>query len=78
MDKEALVQKLLYKSLKEYHSILDDFEYGRYPIDYSFVFEELMFMKLLDLDVIEDAYYNTTIQYFLNNARTNKVFAAKK
>ena len=75
MDKDSLLDKLLYKALNEYHSILDDFEYGRYPIDYSFVFEEIMFIKLLDVDVLEDSYFNSILQYFLNNGRNNKVFA---
>ena len=52
------LDRLLEKALEEFNEILEDFEYGRYPIDYSFLFEELQFMKLLDTDCIKDSYFN--------------------
>ena len=75
MDKDALLKKLLYKTLSELHLVLEDFEYGRYPIEYSFVFEEVMFMKLLDMDKLKDSYLNATTQYFLNNDYTTRTFS---
>ena len=68
------LDRLLEKALEEFNEILEDFEYGRYPIDYSFLFEELQFMKLLDTDCIKDSYYNSILEYFLNNGLNNTTF----
>jgi hypothetical protein len=68
------LDRLLEKALEEFNEILEDFEYGRYPIDYSFLFEELQFMKLLDTDCIKDSYFNSILEYFLNNGLNNTTF----
>ena len=68
------LDRLLEKALEEFNEILEDFEYGRYPIDYSFLFEELQFMKLLDIDCIKDSYFNSILEYFLNNGLNNTTF----
>lgn len=68
------MDRLLEKALEEFNEILEDFEYGRYPIDYSFLFEELQFMKLLDTDCIKDSYFNSILEYFLNNGLNNTTF----
>lgn len=68
------LDRLLEKALEEFNEILEDFEYGRYPIDYSFLFEELQFMKLLDADCIKDSYFNSILEYFLNNGLNNTTF----
>lgn len=68
------LNRLLEKALEEFNEILEDFEYGRYPIDYSFLFEELQFMKLLDTDCIKDSYFNSILEYFLNNGLNNTTF----
>lgn len=68
------LDRLLEKALEEFNEILEDFEYGRYPIDYSFLFEELQFMKLLDTNCIKDSYFNSILEYFLNNGLNNTTF----
>ncbi len=68
------LDRLLEKALEEFNEILEDFEYGKYPIDYSFLFEELQFMKLLDTDCIKDSYFNSILEYFLNNGLNNTTF----
>lgn len=68
------LDRLLEKALEEFNEILEDFECGRYPIDYSFLFEELQFMKLLDTDCIKDSYFNSILEYFLNNGLNNTTF----
>lgn len=68
------LDRLLEKALEEFNEILEDFEYGKYPIDYSFLFEELQFMKLLDTDCIKDPYFNSILEYFLNNGLNNTTF----
>ena len=68
------LDRLLEKALEEFNEILEDFEYGRYPIDYSFLFEELQFMKLLDTDCIKASYFNSILEYFLNNGLNNTTF----
>lgn len=68
------INRLLNKALAEFDQVLEDFEYGSYPIDYSFVFEELQFMKLLDIDCIKDSYFNAILEYFLNNGQNNNTF----
>lgn len=68
------VDRLLDKVLQEFHMLLSQYELGKYPIDYSFIFEELQFLKLLDIDCIKDTYFNSLLEYFLNNEYTNTVF----
>ena len=67
-------EQLLNKALDEFHALLTAYELGRYPIDYSFIFEELQFLKLLDIDCVEDSYFNALTEYFLNNEYPNTVF----
>ena len=68
------LNRLLTKTLAEFDQVLEDFEYGRYPIDNSFVFEELQFMKLLDIDCVKDSYFNAILEYFLSNGQSNNTF----
>lgn len=68
------VEQLFKKVLNEYDALLTDFELGRYPIDYSFLFEEIQFLKLLDIDCVKDSYFNSILEYFLNNDNTNTIF----
>lgn len=67
-------EQLLDKVLQEFHMLLEAYELGKYPIDYSFIFEELQFLKLLDINCIKDTYFNSLLEYFLNNEYTNTVF----
>lgn len=63
MDK---INQLLEKVIKDYHSLIEEYQYGNY-IDESFIVEEVLFLKYNEIDCIKDPLFNSIIEYFLNN-----------
>lgn len=63
MDK---INQLLEKAIKDYHSLIEKYQYGNY-IDESFIVEEVLFLKYNEIDCIKDPLFNSIIEYFLNN-----------
>lgn len=57
---------LLDKTLRDFHSLIEEYQYGNY-IDESFITEEVLFLKYNDIDCIQDSLFNSIIEYFLNN-----------
>lgn len=63
MDK---LEQLLEKTIKDFHSLIEEYQYGNY-IDESFIVEEVLFLKYNDIDCLKDSFFNSIIEYFLNN-----------
>lgn len=63
MDK---INQLLEKAIKDYHSLIEEYQYSNY-IDESFIVEEVLFLKYNEIDCIKDPLFNSIIEYFLNN-----------
>lgn len=71
MDYRDKLDTLLDKMIKEYMSIIRQYEKGHSDVDYSNLFEEFMFLKLLSLDdCINYDRFNSIIEYFLSNDYT--------
>lgn len=60
------IDQLLEKIIKDYHSLIEEYQYGNY-IDESFIVEEVLFLKYNEIDCIKDLLFNSIIEYFLNN-----------
>lgn len=60
------IDQLLEKTIKDYHSLIEEYQYGNY-IDESFIVEEVLFLKYNEIDCIKDPLFNSIIEYFLNN-----------
>ncbi len=60
------IDQLLEKTIKDYHSLIEEYQYGNY-IDESFIVEEVLFLKYNEIDCIKDLLFNSIIEYFLNN-----------
>lgn len=60
------IDKLLEKTIKDYHSLIEEYQYGNY-IDESFIVEEVLFLKYNEIDCVKDLLFNSIIEYFLNN-----------
>lgn len=60
------IDQLLEKTIKDYHSLIEEYQYGNY-IDESFIVEEVLFLKYNDIDCLKDSFFNSIIEYFLNN-----------
>lgn len=63
MDK---LEQLLEKTIKDFHSLIEEYQYGNY-VDESFIVEEVLFLKYNDIDCLKDSFFNSIIEYFLNN-----------
>lgn len=60
------IDQLLEKTIKDYHSLIEEYQYGNY-IDESFIVEEVLFLKYNEIDCVKDLMFNSIIEYFLNN-----------
>lgn len=60
------IDQLLEKTIKDYHSLIEEYQYGNY-IDESFIVEEVLFLKYNEIDCIKDLLFDSIIEYFLNN-----------
>ena len=60
------IDQLLEKTIKDYHSLIEEYQYGNY-LDESFIVEEVLFLKYNEIDCIKDPLFNSIIEYFLNN-----------
>lgn len=60
------IDQLLEKTIKDYHSLIEEYQYGNY-IDESFIVEEVLFFKYNEIDCVKDLLFNSIIEYFLNN-----------
>lgn len=60
------IDQLLEKTIKDYHSLIEEYQYGNY-IDESFIVEEVLFLKYNEIDCVKDLLFNFIIEYFLNN-----------
>lgn len=60
------IDQLLEKTIKDYHSLIEEYQYGNY-IDESFIVEEVLFLKYNEMDCVKDLLFNSIIEYFLNN-----------
>nr|DAE68199.1 MAG TPA: hypothetical protein [Caudoviricetes sp.] len=60
------IDQLLEKTIKDYHSLIEEYQYGNY-IDESFIVEEVLFLKYNEIDCVKDLLFNSIIEYFLNN-----------
>lgn len=60
------IDQLLGKTIKDYHSLIEEYQYGNY-IDESFIVEEVLFLKYNEIDCVKDLLFNSIIEYFLNN-----------
>ena len=60
------IDQLLEKTIKNYHSLIEEYQYGNY-IDESFIVEEVLFLKYNEIDCVKDLLFNSIIEYFLNN-----------
>lgn len=60
------IDQLLEKAIKDYYSLIEEYQYGNY-IDESFIVEEVLFLKYNEIDCIKDPLFNSIIEYFLNN-----------
>lgn len=60
------IDQLLEKTIKDYHFLIEEYQYGNY-IDESFIVEEVLFLKYNEIDCIKDPLFNSIIEYFLNN-----------
>lgn len=60
------INQLLEKTIKDYHSLIEEYQYGNY-IDESFIVEEVLFLKYNEIDCVKDLLFNSIIEYFLNN-----------
>lgn len=60
------IDQLLEKTIKDYHSLIEEYQYGNY-IDESFIIEEVLFLKYNEIDCVKDLLFNSIIEYFLNN-----------
>lgn len=60
------IDQLLEKTIKDCHSLIEEYQYGNY-IDESFIVEEVLFLKYNEIDCIKDPLFNSIIEYFLNN-----------
>lgn len=60
------IDQLLEKTIKDYHSLIEEYQYGNY-IDESFIVEEVLFLKYNEIDCVKDLPFNSIIEYFLNN-----------
>lgn len=67
------IDQLLEKTIKDYHSLIEEYQYGNY-IDESFIVEEVLFLKYNEIDCIKDLLFNSIIEYFLNNDYQNTKF----
>lgn len=65
--KKTRVDKLWDKIYLEFQDVLFKMEWGKYPVDFHFILEEIYFLKLLEVDCIQDSYYISTFEYFLAN-----------
>lgn len=61
------ISQLLDKSISDYLNLIESYQYGDYPINYSLIFEEIMFLKYLGIDCMKESTMNSIIEYFLNN-----------
>lgn len=61
------IDMLLNKIMHEYIDLIHQFEKGHSETDYSLIFEELQFLKVISDNCISDDRFNTIIDYFLNN-----------
>lgn len=62
------LELLLSKVISEYEDLIKEYYKGHSGVNYSLIFEELQFMKLLTLDnCMSDSYFNSIIEYFLTN-----------
>lgn len=61
------IDMLLNKIIHEYIDLIHQFEKGHSETDYSLIFEELQFLKVISDNCISDDRFNTIIDYFLNN-----------
>ena len=43
------IDQLLEKTIKDYHSLIEEYQYGNY-IDESFIVEEVLFLKYNEID----------------------------
>lgn len=60
------IDQLLEKTIKDYHSLIEEYQYGNY-IDESFIVEEVLFLKYNEIDCVKNLLFNSIIEYFLNN-----------
>ena len=60
------IDQLLEKTIKDYHSLIEEYQYGNY-IDESFIVEEVLFLKYNEIYCVKDSLFNSIIEYFLNN-----------
>lgn len=60
------IDQLLEKTIKDYHSLIEEYQYGNY-INESFIVEEVLFLKYNEIDCVKDLLFNSIIEYFLNN-----------
>ena len=60
------IDQLLEKTIKDYHSLIEEYQYGNY-IDESFIVEEVLVLKYNEIDCVKDLLFNSIIEYFLNN-----------
>ena len=60
------IDQLLEKTIKDYHSLIEEYQYGNY-IDERFIVEEVLFLKYNEIDCVKDLLFNSIIEYFLNN-----------
>lgn len=67
------IDQLLEKTIKDYHSLIEEYQYGNY-IDESFIVEEVLFLKYNEIDCIKDLLFNSIIEYFLNNDHQSTKF----
>jgi thymidine kinase len=67
------IDQLLEKTIKDYHSLIEEYQYGNY-IDESFIVEEVLFLKYNEIDCVKDLLFNSIIEYFLNNDYQNTKF----
>lgn len=57
------IDQLLEKTIKDYHSLIEEYQYGNY-IDESFIVEEVLFLKYNEIDCVKDLLFNSIIEYF--------------
>ena len=51
------IDQLLEKTIKDYHSLIEEYQYGNY-IDESFIVEEVLFLKYNEIDCVKDSLFN--------------------
>lgn len=68
MNNQRKLESLLTKIISEFEDLIKEYNKGHSNVNYSLIFEELQFMKLLSIDsCMSDSYFNSITEYFLTN-----------